>query len=49
MNKKIRAFKPAFLAMLLLCTTVYSDLVLAHGERAQQAGLRMRTLNWIDL
>ena len=49
MNIKIRAFKPALLAVLLLFTTVYSDLVLAHGERAQQAGLRMRTLNWLDL
>lgn len=49
MIKKIPALQPVFLAMLLMFLTVYSDLVLAHGERAQQAGLRMRTLHWIDL
>lgn len=27
---------------------IFSTTVLAHGERAQQAGLRMRTLNWFD-
>lgn len=39
-------------SVFVLCTAVlfsFSELVLAHGEKAQQAGLRMRTLNWWDL
>lgn len=33
----------------LICyILVFSTEVLAHGERAQQAGLRMRTFNWMD-
>jgi methane/ammonia monooxygenase subunit B len=34
----------AFLALLLI-----SSSALAHGERAQQANLRMRTINWYDI
>ena len=33
----------------LLGFQLYSDVVLAHGERAQQAGIRMRTMYWWDL
>ncbi len=37
---------------LVLCFSAWlillSSTLFAHGERAQQAGLRMRTLNWFD-
>lgn len=49
MIRKIFKIQPVIMAALMLFLTAYSDLVLAHGERAQQAGLRMRTLNWIDV
>lgn len=48
MIKKIRVLQLAFVGLLTFLTA-YSDVVLAHGERAQQAGLRMRTLHWLDL
>ncbi|HEY9136247.1 MAG TPA: bacterial ammonia monooxygenase, subunit AmoB [Pseudomonadales bacterium] len=44
MDKKI--------VVMLLCVISFisfSELALAHGEKAQQAGLRMRTMNWWDL
>ena len=34
--------------LLLLAFTSLADLANAHGEKAQQAALRTRTLNWID-
>ena len=36
------------LIALFVSTLLSSEIALAHGEKAQQAGLRMRTLNWID-
>ena len=33
-------------AINFLC---FSELAFAHGEKAQQAGLRMRTMNWWDV
>ena len=44
MNKK-------FSVILLCIFTLFSmaELAFAHGEKAQQAGLRMRTMNWWDL
>ena len=44
MNKKF--------SVVLLCAALlfsFTELVFAHGEKAQQAGLRMRTMNWWDL
>ncbi|MBV1871990.1 MAG: methane monooxygenase/ammonia monooxygenase subunit B [Gammaproteobacteria bacterium] len=38
--------------LMVLCLTMfqlYSDVVMAHGERAQQAGIRMRTMYWWDI
>ena len=32
-----------------LLFVLFSGTVLAHGERAQQANLRMRTVNWYDI
>jgi len=39
-------------SVILLCAAFlfsFTELVFAHGEKAQQAGLRMRTMNWWDL
>jgi len=39
-------------SVVLLCAAFlfsFTELVFAHGEKAQQAGLRMRTMNWWDL
>jgi len=33
---------------LILITLVLGGEAFAHGEKAQQAGLRMRTINWFD-
>ena len=35
-------------SILLFALLMVHEEVLAHGEKAQQAGLRMRTLNWFD-
>ena len=35
-------------SILLFALFMVHEEVLAHGEKAQQAGLRMRTLNWFD-
>lgn len=35
--------------VLLLIFQLFSSSVFAHGERAQQAGIRMRTIHWMDL
>lgn len=46
---RYRNWGPLALAMLLtLAGPLYSPPADAHGERAQQASLRMRTLHWID-
>lgn len=45
-NVNHRNIVMVFTLMFLLLA---GDLVFAHGERAQQAGLRMRTLNWFDI
>lgn len=40
------------LPLMVICLAVvqlYSDVVYAHGERAQQAGIRMRTMHWWDI
>jgi len=39
------------IGILLLSLTFFTfgEMAFAHGERAQQAGLRMRTLNWWDI
>lgn len=37
------------LVVSLVLLQFYSDVVLAHGERAQQAGIRMRTMYWWDI
>lgn len=52
--KRIRVPSMRFLhtllsASLALFLMLSSGQSFAHGERAQQAGLRMRTLNWFDL
>lgn len=40
------------ISRLLLCLVLFlsfSEMTYAHGEKAQQAGLRMRTMNWWDI
>lgn len=37
-----------FAASCILLSLFAADVVYAHGERAQQAGLRMRTVHWFD-
>lgn len=44
MHKRI-----ATLMLVVISFLSISELAFAHGERAQQAGLRMRTMNWWDL
>lgn len=39
----------AHVALMLFAFVLAHEQALAHGEKAQQAGLRMRTLNWFDL
>jgi len=48
MDIKIIQKHIALLSVLLISTFICSEMALAHGEKAQQAGLRMRTLNWFD-
>lgn len=36
------------IVLLFVCFFVCSTDAMAHGERAQQAGLRMRTVQWFD-
>ncbi|HBC58678.1 MAG TPA: methane monooxygenase/ammonia monooxygenase subunit B [Gammaproteobacteria bacterium] len=44
-----RIFAATFLLLLILMATfILASNAYAHGEKAQQAGLRMRTLNWFD-
>lgn len=35
--------------LTFLALQLFSSVALAHGERAQQAGIRMRTVHWMDL
>ncbi|PCI51259.1 MAG: methane monooxygenase/ammonia monooxygenase subunit B [Moraxellaceae bacterium] len=47
-----RKIIPTFARLLLIplmASFFFTPLAFAHGEKAQQAGLRMRTINWIDL
>ena len=47
-----RTILPGVLASMLMALSVMfgiSNEVLAHGERAQQANVRMRTINWYDV
>lgn len=41
--------KMAGLFLMSLTLVSFGEVAFAHGERAQQAGLRMRTLNWWDV
>lgn len=49
MSKKIFKIQWVLLAVLTAVMPFSIDLAFAHGERAQQAGLRMRTMNWFDV
>ncbi len=40
---------PLLPVVALFFTVLATDLALAHGERAQQPGLRMRSVHWVDL
>lgn len=46
MRGRLRAAPAALIALALLTAT---STAVAHGERAQQAGTRMRTVNWYDV
>jgi methane/ammonia monooxygenase subunit B len=46
MNKLTR---PALVFFCLIAPSFFCLDTLAHGERAQQANLRMRTVNWYDI
>lgn len=46
---KNKIWQMPFIVISLIMLQFYSDVVLAHGERAQQAGIRMRTMYWWDI
>lgn len=48
-TRKITLYLARLLAMPLMVSFLCVPLAFSHGEKAQQAGLRMRTVNWIDL
>ncbi|CAN5866485.1 hypothetical protein BH20PSE1_BH20PSE1_07520 [soil metagenome] len=45
----IRTWAAAGLAVVVAATSLYVPEASAHGEKSQQAFLRMRTLHWYDL
>ena len=47
MFKKL--FKMQWVLLAMFATMLPLEAAFAHGERAQQAGLRMRTMNWFDV
>ncbi len=50
MTRKIRGRRiPLALLLALSLLLSFATAVFAHGERAQQANTRMRTLNWYDV
>ncbi len=50
MKQQIDAWRKPYLRLILcILPLLTADIALAHGERAQQPGLRMRTVHWVDL
>jgi methane/ammonia monooxygenase subunit B len=49
MIKKMKIWQMPLMVVCLVGFQLYSDVVFAHGERAQQAGIRMRTMYWWDV
>lgn len=49
MFKKLFKMQWVLLAMFTTMLPIGAEVAFAHGERAQQAGLRMRTMNWFDI
>ncbi|MDY6943605.1 MAG: bacterial ammonia monooxygenase, subunit AmoB [Pseudomonadota bacterium] len=49
MEKRLSAGRLALLGLLIVLMQLPVATVYAHGERAQQASLRMRTINWFDV
>ncbi|MGH8507113.1 MAG: methane monooxygenase/ammonia monooxygenase subunit B, partial [Gammaproteobacteria bacterium] len=45
----IRTWAAAGLAVAVAATGLYAPAASAHGEKSQQAFLRMRTIHWYDL
>ena len=49
MTKRVGRWAAAGLAMVVGATGLYAPEASAHGEKSQQAFLRMRTIHWYDL
>ncbi|MGH8583260.1 MAG: bacterial ammonia monooxygenase, subunit AmoB [Gammaproteobacteria bacterium] len=49
MRSRVARFATAGVAAAILATGLYTPAASAHGEKSQQAFLRMRTIHWYDL
>ncbi len=49
MRGRVARFATAGVAAAILATGLYTPAASAHGEKSQQAFLRMRTIHWYDL